>query len=173
MIDLVLTSIPKKIRMDFLICIHLHILFKPCSHKIDYMKCYTHNNKDAVGQCGSCGKGICSDCAVDLNKKLFCRGCASSGNASASRNISLTRRDPGMAALLSFIFIGAGQIYNGQLGKFLLLWGINFAIVMVSIILMVVLIGFFTIFLVIPVWLYGIYDAYRSAKEINIQLGVE
>ncbi len=74
---------------------------------------------------------------------------------------------------MSFLFVGAGQIYNGELNKFMMLWVANIVIILVSLVLMIVLIGLFTIFLVIPVWLYGIYDAYESAKKINSQLGLE
>ena len=38
------------------------------------MRCYYHNDREAVGSCKSCGKGLCSECAVDLAKGLACRG---------------------------------------------------------------------------------------------------
>jgi hypothetical protein len=37
------------------------------------MKCFYHNDKDAVGICKSCEKGLCIDCAVDLGKGLACK----------------------------------------------------------------------------------------------------
>ncbi len=37
------------------------------------MKCFYHSDRDAVGTCKSCGKGLCPDCAVDLTKGLACR----------------------------------------------------------------------------------------------------
>ena len=37
------------------------------------MKCFNHQDRDAVGTCKSCGKGICRDCAVDMTKGLACR----------------------------------------------------------------------------------------------------
>lgn len=70
------------------------------------------------------------------------------------------QKNPGIAAVLSFLFTGLGQIYNGQLGKgiaFLVL-GVIFAISIIF------LIGF----ILYPVfWLYNIYDAYTTAKKIN------
>ena len=70
------------------------------------------------------------------------------------------RKNTGVAAILSVIFPGLGQIYNGQIGKgivFIIL-GIIFAG------LVIVFIGFilFPLF-----WIYNIYDAYTSAKKIN------
>jgi TM2 domain-containing membrane protein YozV len=70
------------------------------------------------------------------------------------------RKSPGIAAVLSFLFTGLGQIYNGQIGK-----GIGFVVLGVVFLLTVlVLIGF----ILYPVfWIYNIYDAYSTAKKIN------
>ena len=38
------------------------------------MKCFYHDDRDAVGTCKSCSKGVCRDCAVDMGKGLACRG---------------------------------------------------------------------------------------------------
>lgn len=38
------------------------------------MRCFYHQDKEAVGVCRSCGKGVCIECAVDLGKGLACRG---------------------------------------------------------------------------------------------------
>ncbi len=69
-------------------------------------------------------------------------------------------KNPGLAAVLSFFWMGLGQIYNGQIAKgiaFIVLYGFSF-------ILMFVLIGFITTPLM---FIYGIWDAYRSAEKIN------
>jgi len=72
-------------------------------------------------------------------------------------------KNPGLAAVFSFFYMGLGQIYNGQLSK-----GIFFIIAYtVSWILMIVVIGFLTT----PVmWIYGMYDAYKSAEKINTDI---
>lgn len=41
--------------------------------KFNCMKCFYHHDRDAVGTCKSCGKGVCPECAVDLQKGLACR----------------------------------------------------------------------------------------------------
>ncbi len=38
------------------------------------MRCYYHQDRESVGSCKSCGKGLCPECAVDLTKGLACRG---------------------------------------------------------------------------------------------------
>ena len=37
------------------------------------MLCFYHHDKQAVGLCRYCGKGICSECSVDLGGGLACR----------------------------------------------------------------------------------------------------
>jgi TM2 domain-containing membrane protein YozV/RNA polymerase subunit RPABC4/transcription elongation factor Spt4 len=69
------------------------------------------------------------------------------------------RKNEGIAAVLSFLFTGLGQIYNGQIAK-----GILFVVVgIVFAGLIFVLIG-----ILYPIfWIYNIYDAYSTAKKIN------
>ena len=72
-------------------------------------------------------------------------------------------KNAGLAAVLSFFFMGLGQIYNGQIAKgiiFIIAYGISW-------VLMLIIIGFITT----PIlWIYGIWDAYRSAEKINMDL---
>jgi TM2 domain-containing membrane protein YozV len=63
-------------------------------------------------------------------------------------------KNPGISAVLSFFFPGLGQIYNGQIG-FGLLFVISFVI---SIGLCFVVIGIF-------IWIFGMIDAYSTAKK--------
>lgn len=39
------------------------------------MKCYNHYERDAVAICKNCGKGLCKECAVELDNGLIsCKG---------------------------------------------------------------------------------------------------
>jgi hypothetical protein len=38
------------------------------------MRCFYHQDREAIGSCKSCNKGLCAECAVDLGKGLACRG---------------------------------------------------------------------------------------------------
>ena len=40
-----------------------------------FVKCYAHPEKEAVGVCRECGKGICEACAVEVGDKLYCKAC--------------------------------------------------------------------------------------------------
>ena len=73
------------------------------------------------------------------------------------------QKNPGVATVLSFFFMGLGQIYNGQIGK-----GIMFIILYaISIALMFVIVGFITT----PIlWIWGLVDANKSAKKINEEI---
>ncbi|MBA7565624.1 hypothetical protein ES708_07309 [subsurface metagenome] len=75
-------------------------------------------------------------------------------------------KNPSIATILSFFFMGLGQIYNGQIGKgvvFIILYGISVA-------LMWVVIGFITT----PIlWIWGMIDANNSAKKINENIAKE
>ncbi len=75
-------------------------------------------------------------------------------------------KNPGLAAVLSFFYMGLGQIYNGQIAK-----GILFIIAYsLSIFLMILLIGFITT----PIlFIYGIWDAYKSAEKINRDIAMQ
>ena len=72
-------------------------------------------------------------------------------------------KNPGLAAVLSFFYMGLGQIYNGQIAK-----AIVFIIAYtISWILVLVVIGMITT----PIlFIYGIWDAYSSAQKINADL---
>jgi len=75
-------------------------------------------------------------------------------------------KNPSIATILSFFFMGLGQIYNGQIGKgvvFIILYGISVA-------LMWVVIGFVTTPML---WIWGMIDANNSAKKINKKIAVE
>ena len=72
-------------------------------------------------------------------------------------------KNPILAACLSFLLPGLGQIYVGKT-----LFGLGL-IVLTFIIstLAIFLISFFGIIIYIIVWLYAIYDAYMSAQDVG------
>jgi len=106
------------------------------------MFCAFHQERLAHERCSVCGKPVCSECHRQMNGRSFCLNCLPSV---AGREKKYQPRNPLAAAILG-IFPGLGQVYNGQLMKAFFI--------------------FFTSWLVIP-WLYGIYDAYATACNIN------
>ncbi len=101
--------------------------------------------------CQACGKetpegNACESCGAPL---------AAAASPAAAPAGAQPQKSPGLAAIGSFLCSGLGQVYNGQLAKGLLLFFGS-------------LIGWF-IFMIpgIIVWIYGIYDAYTTAKKMN------
>jgi TM2 domain-containing membrane protein YozV len=72
-------------------------------------------------------------------------------------------RNPGVATVLSFFVTGAGQMYNGQIAKGIIL----ICIQAVNVMLMWLLIGFVTYPIV---WIYGLIDANKTAQRVNAQI---
>lgn len=81
-------------------------------------------------------------------------------------------KSAGIAAVLSVIFSGLGQIYNGQIFKglvILLVQAANVFVVTEFFIASIILIplAFISIPFAVVLWVWAIYDAYRGAEKIN------
>lgn len=70
------------------------------------------------------------------------------------------QKSPGIAALLSLVFAGSGQLYNAELVKGILVLAGTLLGLLVFVIPGVI------------VWIYGIYDAYHTTKKMN-ERGIE
>ncbi len=80
------------------------------------MNCYIHPEKEAVGTCTSCGKPICSECAIEMQGKLICRPCLASGKVSTA---SKPDKDVNTAFLIELVggffgILGIGYMYTGR-----------------------------------------------------------
>jgi TM2 domain-containing membrane protein YozV len=108
----------------------------------------------------------CSNCGIEMNASTkFCPECGAKQSTVLDYQESYQRstpnkKNPGLAAVLSFLIVGLGQIYNGQIGKGLLL----LVAAIISGVLWLIYIG---IIFSIIIWIYAIYDAYNTAKRIN------
>lgn len=102
------------------------------------MHCFVHTERDAVGVCKACAKGLCPECANDLGHGLACRG---SHEQAVDRINQLTLRasqvqstvgrakyvSPVFTGTLGLIFCGYGYTHEGLKG-FLLPMGCLFVI---------------------------------------------
>jgi len=102
------------------------------------MRCFNHSDREAVGTCKSCSKGLCGDCAADLEHGLACRGKHEQNVADlnamvlrASRVQATTRGAryvaPAFTAFLGVMFVGYGYFKEGLSG-FLLPLGVGFLV---------------------------------------------
>ena len=103
---------------------------------------------------------FCSNCGaeIDINAEI-CPKCGVRVGAFITRDAPIARKNPMLAAILSFLWAGLGQFYNGDIGKGFIFSSITF----ISWIFIMSLLPV----LLIPFWVYAIYDAYAVAKKIN------
>ena len=92
----------------------------------------------------------CKNCGNQIDDKAeICVGCGVRCKSGSNATV---------AAILSFLFVGLGQIYNGELGK-----GLGFmAIALLLIATMLIGIGFI---LYPAFYIYQIYEAYKTASK--------
>ncbi len=148
------------------------------------MKCYIHPDVEAIGTCTSCGNAICSTCSMEVGGRLICKPCGEKMATQCAASQVAVKKEPVLALLLSLVggivsglFIGLGQVYNGQVKKGIILSVAN-VVICGGIVGVYVVAGLVTLgvgFLVcLPVlllplvlWLYAMYDAYVTADKIN------
>ena len=116
---------------------------------------------------------FCANCGFEMPKSTkFCPECGTSTSGvpqavgSTGNAIMNPDKSPGLAALLSFLIIGLGQVYIGLTKKGIML----FVAAIISGILMLFVIGWITWLIV---WAYAIYDAYNSAEKMKNGIAVE
>lgn len=73
--------------------------------------------------------------------------------------------EPWKSALFSLIFPGLGQLNNGETGKGTYYFAIAFILIIASYLII-------PIFIYIIFWLYNIYDAYKVAREKQLDQGL-
>ena len=92
------------------------------------MKCFCHQQQDAVGTCKSCGRGLCPVCAADLGKGLAgrgrCEGDAKVLIALIDRNIRMSRSTEKLLATGRGVRSGTFA-FNVVLGIAFILWGVT------------------------------------------------
>ncbi|MBE6500930.1 MAG: zinc-ribbon domain-containing protein [Methanobrevibacter thaueri] len=118
------------------------------------------------------GTKFCSNCGFEMpNSTKFCPECGTatakaSQVVNTSSSVMRTDKSPGLAAILSFLIIGLGQVYLGLTKKGIIL----FVLAIISGALMLFVIGWITWLLV---WGYAIYDAYNSGEKMRNGIDVE
>lgn len=116
---------------------------------------------------------FCANCGFEMPKSTkFCPECGSSTDSApkvvnnVNNSVVSSDKNPVLAAILSFLIVGLGQIYLGLNKKGIIL----FVAAVISGFLMLVIIGWITWLLV---WGYAIYDAYNSAEKMCNGIAVE
>ena len=127
-------------------------------------------NEESARFCKECNEPLHTPAADKKNKEINREDQIQENNKGRISSIDNQPpkfyKNPSVATILSFFFMGLGQIYNGQIGKgilFIVLYGISAALFFVGV-------GFITT----PIlWIWGMVDANNSAKRINEKLANE
>ena len=119
----------------------------------------------ALKSCPNCGTELkyggkfCPNCGANL-ESISVPQTNVENKVTVNQQAVTTKKNPIVAAILSLIFPGIGQLYIGQNNK----GGLFLVLAAVSIVLMLLLIGFI---LYVLFWLWAIFDAYTSAEKLN------
>jgi len=121
------------------------------------MRCELHPYRRTRRRCDHCGARMCRECRSYDRGRLLCPLCARAvaggfaapsytayGLARVDRAVSDHEPSPLLAAVLSMVVPGLGQVYNGRLAKGVLV--------------------FLTAWLVLP-WIFGVVDAAVEASR--------
>lgn len=134
--------------------------------------CKNCGSEIVVEQANEKDTKFCSNCGFEMPKaSKFCPECGTTAERgppvmNTTTIVVPSNKSSGLAALLSFLIIGLGQVYLGLTKKGIIL----FLLAIISGVLMMVLIGWITWLLV---WGYAIYDAYNSCEKMKKGIEVE
>lgn len=92
------------------------------------MNCYYHPAVVALGNCKSCHKGLCLECAADVGKGLACKGSCEEDvkklNHLIDQNISLGGASKALVSGARRVYLGNGIFYL-TLGLLFLVAGLS------------------------------------------------
>jgi len=103
------------------------------------VRCFNHQDQEAIGTCKGCSKGLCINCAVDLGHGLACKGVheelVNTYNAIVSKNARVqgvqsrtTTVAPLFYAFMGLVSVGFSIFIDKKLLGFLSLMGIGFLV---------------------------------------------
>lgn len=85
------------------------------------MKCFNHNDKEAVGVCVECGNFICEGCSIKLNEKNYCKKCIeqyiSVNDINKNKNDIVKGQKDWLTTFLLCLFLGTIGAHRFYVGK--------------------------------------------------------
>lgn len=101
---------------------------------------------------------FCRDCGSEIDERAeICPECGIRQKQPEYQQPAHSQKDPGIAAVASFFVPGLGQVYNGQIAKGIILGIVTIALAITGIGLLIA----------IPMWIWLVYDAYKTAEQTN------
>ncbi len=140
------------------------------------MYCVNHSHENGVNTCNKCGSWLCEKCSVEINGRIFCKGCISekmSGAKIPTDDIrpSSKEKNPSFIILLFFscILPGLNYMYLGLMKRGLFFLTGFFSIVLLMSITNMGILGIF-----IPIlWITNVFDAFEKRRRIINGIYVE
>ncbi|ARS91868.1 hypothetical protein B1756_14475 [Natrarchaeobaculum aegyptiacum] len=121
-------------------------------------------NRRASGRTHGPDEQFCSSCGELIKREAeICPHCG----VRVAGTSSTDRKDPGIAAVISLIVPGGGQVYNEQIVRGAVFFGIYACFWMFVFVTMLIFIGFLFMFLAPVFHLVAAWDAYAQATKIN------
>lgn len=102
------------------------------------MKCYNHQNIDALAICKNCNKGLCKDCLTEIDDGIACTGhCAEKvtkinelieGNINSKNSaVGPYMRNGYLYLLMGLVFVAYGTLINSNM-EFIAIMGVLFLV---------------------------------------------
>jgi len=79
------------------------------------MECYVHVGESAVGACVACGRFVCDVCRVDVEGRIYCKGCLAKGSrppAGSAGDRSMPLRRSNQEKLMGGVCGGIARTYD-------------------------------------------------------------
>ena len=118
---------------------------------------------------------FCSKCGKEVTEEMnVCPYCGNplkvipSSMAVPVSRVTVATKNSGLAAVLSLLIPGAGQMYSGQIGR-----GLLFLFIVIPLTAIIAVLFFwliFPLFLPLAFWIWNIFDAYNICNEYNRRL---
>lgn len=121
-----------------------------------------------AGETGSTAGDVryCRSCGNEIKREAeLCPECGVRQEDDSTSGVS--EKDPGIAAVLSFLIPGVGQLYNEQIARGVIVLVAYAAFWLLTIVLMFVLVGFLMLFAAPLFHVIAAWDAYDQASKIN------
>jgi TM2 domain-containing membrane protein YozV len=123
-------------------------------------------------------KMYCRDCGKEVGEsQSYCDKCGSrcGGDGEGKKKVHTVQirdKSTGVAAVLSVLWAGLGQVYVGRIGRGLLFMILYPVLIVSVLIVFIVLFGFWPGIVIgsilsLSFWIWNIYDAYGLANQYN------
>jgi len=112
---------------------------------------------------------FCPKCGKEVSEEFnVCPNCGNTLKATPTHRVTVGTKNAGLAAVLSLIIPGLGQVYSGRLGRGLIFFFLGIPCTDFIAILFFWLI--LPLFLPLAFWIWNVFDANNLCKEYNRRL---